>query len=622
MDEESTESKKNSQEAIQYLDCLFNFANCPIIVWNTKLQITRFNKAFESLTGRVERDVIGKSIGILFPPVQRNRLMKLIKGTLEGNRLTVVEIDIQDINGSVHTLLWNSANIMSPDGITPIASIAQGHNITKRILADQKLLEKIKELAFQNEEKEKRASELLIANKELAFQNEEKEKRASELLIANKELAFQNEEKEKRASELLIANKELAFQNEEKEKRASELLIANKELVFQNEEKEKRASELLIAKEKAEELEIKFKQIAENIDEVFWLRSDSEMIYVSPSFEKIWGVPCQRVYDNPRAFTEKIHPEDRFAVEEIILSSEFKNKVLYNYEYRILREKNEVRWINTKSFPILDNSGQIIKRVGITSDITEKRESIEELILARKKAEESDKLKSAFLANMSHEIRTPMNGILGFADLLKEPNLTGEMQQKYIEIIEKSGLRMLNIINNIVDISKIEAGMMNACFKNLNVNEKIEFIYHFFIPETERKGIKLYINKTLPTKDAIIKSDGEKLFSILTNLVKNAIKYTQKGLIEIGYSLKNDKEPAELEFYVKDTGIGIPEDRQRAIFERFIQADILDIKAHQGAGLGLSISKAYVEMLNGKIWLESEVDKGSVFYFTLPYIKD
>ena len=424
MDEKSTESKKNSQEAIQYLDCLFNYANSPIIVWNTKFQITRFSKAFESLTGRVEKDVIGKSMGILFPLSQRNRSMKLIKNTLEGERLTFIEIDILDINGSIHTLLWNSANIMSPDGVTPIASIAQGHNITKCILADQRLLEKIKELAFQNEEKEKRASELMIANKELAFQNEEKEKRASELLIA------------------------------------------------------------------------------------------------------------------------------------------------------------------------------------------------------KERAEESDKLKSAFLANMSHEIRTPMNGILGFADLLKEPNLTGEMQQKYIEIIEKSGLRMLNIINNIVDISKIEAGMMNPCFKNLNVNEKIEFIYHFFIPETERKGIKLYINKTLPTKDAIIKSDGEKLFSILTNLVKNAIKYTQKGLIEIGYFLKNDKEPAELEFYVKDTGIGIPEDRQNAIFGSFIQADISDIKAHQGAGLGLSISKAYVEMLNGKIWLESEVDKGSVFYFTLPYIKD
>lgn len=257
--------------------------------------------------------------------------------------------------------------------------------------------------------------------------------------------------------------------------------------------------------------------------------------------------------------------------------------------------------------------------VSVARDITERRQTEKELILAKEKAEESDRLKSAFLANMSHEIRTPMNGILGFSELLKEPNLTGDKQQKYIEIIEKSGVSMLNIINNIVDISKIEAGLMKTVVSELDINEQIEYVYTFFKPEVEGKGMQLSFKNGLPVKEAIINSDREKIYAILINLVKNAIKYSNEGSIEFGYQLKVGSKPLELEFFVKDTGIGIPKDRQKSIFERFIQADISDKMARQGAGLGLSISKAYVEMLGGKIWLESQKGKGSVFYFTIPY---
>ena len=178
---------------------------------------------------------------------------------------------------------------------------------------------------------------------------------------------------------------------------------------------------------------------------------------------------------------------------------------------------------------------------------------------------------------------------------------------------------MLNIINDIVDISKIEAGLMKLCLKESNMNEQIEYIYTFFKPEVETKGLDFSFITPLPANEAIIKTDREKVYAILTNLVKNAIKYTEKGFIEFGYTIKTNKEDIELEFYVKDTGIGIPNDRKEAIFERFIQADISDKMGLQGAGLGLSISKAYVEMLGGKIWVESEEGVGSTFYFTLPY---
>lgn len=242
------------------------------------------------------------------------------------------------------------------------------------------------------------------------------------------------------------------------------------------------------------------------------------------------------------------------------------------------------------------------------------KETNVELEKAKIKAEESDKLKSAFLANMSHEIRTPMNGIMGFAELLKSGNLSPEENKNYIEIIEKSGTRLLSIINDIVDISKIEAGQMKVGYSTTNVDEQMQYIHTFFEHEAQDKGIQLLLKKPSDNEETIISTDREKLYAILINLVKNAIKYTVKGTIEFGYEKKDD----QIEFFVKDTGIGISKDRQKAIFERFIQADFNDKMARQGAGLGLAIAKAYVELLGGKIWVESEIGKGSEFYFSIP----
>ncbi len=282
-------------------------------------------------------------------------------------------------------------------------------------------------------------------------------------------------------------------------------------------------------------------------------------------------------------------------------------------------KNNEFNWIHTTIVPFLDANNKPFQYLSIRYDITEIKNAEDEIIKAKESAEESDRLKSAFLANMSHEIRTPMNGILGFTNLLKEANLSNENQQEYIKIIDESGNRLLNIINDIIDISKIESNQMEVSLTEININEHIEYIFDFFKPEVTNKGIDFGFENGLAPNQAFINTDNSKIYAILINLVKNAIKFCDKGSINFGYITKENNGATELEFFVKDSGIGIPNDRMHAIFDRFIQADISDKRAFQGAGLGLSISKAYVEMLGGKIWVESEVGIGSTFYFTIPY---
>jgi len=262
-------------------------------------------------------------------------------------------------------------------------------------------------------------------------------------------------------------------------------------------------------------------------------------------------------------------------------------------------------------------------------DITKKKMAEEELIKAKEKAEESDRMKSAFLANMSHEIRTPMNGILGFTSLLKKPQLSDDEQQKYISMIEKGGTRMLNIINDLIDMSRIESGQAKVNLLKTLLNTDIDDVYNFFLPEVTGKGMQLNCHTALSEEEAAIFTDREKIIAILTNLIKNAIKYSIIGTIDFGYSLKssnginNDKDQQRvLEFFVKDTGIGLSPDKMNIIFERFIQVESGDTRIYKGAGLGLAISKAYVEMLGGKIWVNSELGVGSTFYFTIPYHTD
>ena len=287
---------------------------------------------------------------------------------------------------------------------------------------------------------------------------------------------------------------------------------------------------------------------------------------------------------------------------------------------KVLDETKGILWYSTTKVPLKDNQGNIIGIMGIGRDITTSVKEKKQLRRAKTEAERADKLKTAFLANMSHEIRTPLNGILGFSQFLKNNNLPAEKKAKYLDIILFNGKQLLDLINDIIDISKIDSGQITIISKQFCLNELLKILYGNFSAELKNKGkknVKIKLNMELSDNNSIIYTDDFKLRKILMNLLSNAVKFTNKGFIEFGYKIKEDHL---IQFFIKDTGIGIPKSKQDIIFGRFRQADESLSRKYGGAGLGLSISKELIKMLGGDIWVESVVNKGSVFYFTLPLI--
>ena len=477
-----------------------------------------------------ESDIVGKPLFESFPELKNQGIKALIDNVMEsGVPYSINEHEVQLIEEGIaeqHFFNCVYQPLREQNGditgvivvFTEVTELVIAKNINR--INQQKLFMQLNsaniELAFQKEEKGKRAIELSIANIELAFQDDEKEKRAEELSIANIELAFQDDEKEKRAEELSVANKELVFQNKEKEKRAEELIIANKELAFQNKEKEKRAEELVIA--------------------------DIELAFQNKEKEK----------------------------------REIANK--------------ELQAAKTEA----ENATEIAK--------------------------DAVKAKQQFLSNMSHEIRTPMNAIIGFTKVVLKTDLSAK-QTEYLTAIKTSGDALIVLINDILDLAKVDAGKMTFEKTPFKLSLSISAMLHLFETKIQEKNLRL-IKIYDPKIPEVLVGDPVRLHQIILNLVSNAVKFTAIGNITVSVSLlSEDEEQATIEFAVTDTGIGISEEKMPKIFDNFQQASSNTVRLFGGTGLGLAIVKQLVEPQGGTITVKSTVGEGTTFSFILSFQK-
>ena len=365
-------------------------------------------------------------------------------------------------------------------------------------------------------------------------------------------------------------------------------------------------------KQYEERLKIISKAVEQSPVTVVITDHEARIEYVNPKFTELTGYTLDEVLgENPRVFKSgSMSPDFYENLWKTIASGKD-----WSGEFLNKKKNGELYWEEANILPVKNSDGAITNYVAIKTDVTEKKKMWGELVTSKEKAEEGERLKSCFLANISHEIRTPMNGILGFSTLLKEPRLSGEEREQYIELIHESGKRMLSIINNLIDISRIEAGELTLSPITANLNEIIEHIHDSFAEQATEKGLSFTAEKGLTNEESLIVIDEVRIIQILSHLLGNAIKYTDSGTVSFGYRKTGDM----LEFSVKDTGIGIPWEHQSTIFERFRKVSLDVTGADQGAGLGLSLSKKFVEMMGGTMRLESTPGKGSHFTFTIPF---
>jgi PAS domain S-box-containing protein len=351
---------------------------------------------------------------------------------------------------------------------------------------------------------------------------------------------------------------------------------------------------------------------------------EGKIEYVNKKFAEVSGYQFDEVIGlKPNILKSGFHSDEFFKKlwDTIINGIDWKGEICSK------TKSGDLIWENVWISRIMNDQNEIIHFVAVKEDISEMKKLLVDLSEAKEMAEENDILKSAFLANMSHEIRTPMNAIIGFSSLLDDENLSVEERKEFLKIINKKGNDLLNLINDILDLSKLESKQLKLFYTENIINPLLYELTITFRSLIDTNGfsesvgpknhLKVNIGKSIPDS-MVFTTDFARLDQILTNLISNAIKFTEKGEIEIGCYIETEHY---LTFYVKDTGIGIPKEKISLIFERFQQADSnYNTRKYGGTGLGLSIVKGLVELLGGKIWVESEVNVGSTFFFNIPVV--
>lgn len=364
-----------------------------------------------------------------------------------------------------------------------------------------------------------------------------------------------------------------------------------------------------------------FRYFAEKINAVFWARNDSydRQMYLSPAFEKVWGRSRDEVYTDPASWMQTVHPDDREIVadhakfrllEEVGLDARYENR------YRIILPDGSLKWIKDTSFPIQNENNVLIGFAGIAEDITKEALYEQELRQAKDRAEVANKAKSDFLAMISHEIRTPLNAIMGMAEILKAKGLSAELQES-IDIISGAGNDLLSLVSDILDFARLEAGKLTFNNEPFDIAQLFSQIVRGMKYQTLGKDVSLILDIEPGMRTAVF-GDQHRVRQVLANLISNSVKFTDIGYIRVSLkSTQQDERHAAFEVIVKDTGIGIPEEKLCSIFDKFSQVDSIYQRKFSGIGLGLSITKELVEKMGGNIHVESKLGRGTTFRFTL-----
>ena len=651
---DSVPEHETTEEYLWHLASIVEFSDDAIISKSLDGIIKSWNKGCEKMFGYSAKEVIGNHISLIIPPEFINEEKKIFEKIQNNEIVDHFETVRIKKNGEQFYVSLTVSPLKNRQGnIIGISKIARDISIRKKSEAEHAQVNK--ELTFQNEEKEKRAYELVIANKELAYQDAEKEKRADELVIANKELAFQNKEKEKRAAELIVANKELAFQNQEKEERAAEFILANKELAFQNEKKEKRASELIIAnKELSFQNKEKEKRAAElsiaNIELVFQNEEKekraNELIIANKELafqndekgkraDELIIANKELAYQNKEK--EKRAGELKIANIELVFQNEEKEKraaelSIANIELAYQNDEKEKRaaelGIANKELAFQNKekekrSAELgIANIELAFQNDEKEKRAAELIIANKelafqneeKIDRATQLESAnkelesFSYSVSHDLRAPLRAIQGYARMLKETKAQADPEaDRMMNNIINNAKKMGQLIDDLLTFSRL--GRKELVKITISMNDLVTNLCEELKSEQESRSIEFQIKPLLPAQ-----GDTIAIKQVWLNLISNAIKYSKlkdKAIIEIDSEIRGN----EIIYSIRDNGAGFDMRYASKLFGVFqrLHSD----EEFEGTGVGLAIVQRIIVKHGGRIWAESIVNEGATFFFTL-----
>ena len=355
-----------------------------------------------------------------------------------------------------------------------------------------------------------------------------------------------------------------------------------------------------------------------NNDGLWDWNARTDEVFYSPRWKQMLGFEDHELENNTAAWEGRIHPDDLVRVQAHLQKHLRHETDFYSNEYRLRAKDGSYRWVLARGQAQWDEEGRAVRMVGSHTDITERKLAEEALQHAKDQAEMASRAKSEFLANMSHEIRTPMNGVLGMIELVLDSELAAE-QREFLDTAKHSAHSLLSLINDILDLSKIEAGKVELVRAPFFIRQGVDEAVRMLVVTARQKGLTLNIDVAADVPDCLI-GDAVRLRQILSNLVGNAIKFTDRGYVTVRVRIEQQATAgATLHFLVRDTGIGIPVEQQACIFEPFRQADGSTTRRHEGTGLGLAICTRLVQLMSGRLWVESRAGEGSTFHFTAPF---